>query len=134
MRRALWLPPGQQHTAPSVPASAKRGCAKFNVSITSNTCGTPYANYTNFEYAPDLLYVEGSTTGIAGGGIVLGVVRTNAAFQRRDGIGYRDPNVPCGRNPAVRWAYGEFSLGACKLFGWIPTQEGAANSGDTRQC
>ncbi len=33
-------------------STAKRGCAEFNASITSNTCGTPYANYTDFEYAP----------------------------------------------------------------------------------
>ena len=105
---------------------------------TAPDCGTPYDSYEPPEF-PGVKQITRSTTGITGGtgrsaGVTMAIVREGDTFKQLDRIGYNDPNVPCGRQPSVRWVYGNANPGNGKapIFGWVP--EHAATAQPDRTC
>lgn len=74
-----------------------------------------------------------STSAVVSGDIVRGMVPKNQDFKEFDYMTYSDPNVPCGQQTLIRWAFGELNPNGDsvhKMIGWIPFR----SPGPVRTC
>jgi hypothetical protein len=99
---------------------AKRHCA----SPTARTCGGHYSDYSRPHFSADAIALTSASTGVRNGGIVRAWARLSRPARLLDGIGYPDPNVPCGQSPAAQWFYVDANPGAGPgenhIYGWFP--------------
>lgn len=102
-------------------------------------CGASYLGYQGPSFAPSVIMLTSSTTGVSGeeelgtspGGLVRAILPRRESFRILDFTGkqsqageplrgYVEPNVPCGQKRVATWYFGQVTLdNNTPLLGWI---------------